>query len=40
MRNKVNNELKKHFRPEFLSHVDDIIVFHQLTHEEIIEWST
>ncbi|HNM10695.1 MAG TPA: NDP-hexose 4-ketoreductase, partial [Mycobacterium sp.] len=33
---KVNDELKKHFRPEFLNRIDDIIVFHQLTKDEII----
>ncbi|MDT5408359.1 MAG: ATP-dependent Clp protease ATP-binding subunit ClpC, partial [Mycobacterium sp.] len=37
MKQKVNDELKKHFRPEFLNRIDDIIVFHQLTREEIIE---
>ena len=31
MKQKVNDELKKHFRPEFLNRIDDIIVFHQLT---------
>ena len=36
MKNKVNDELKQHFRPEFLNRVDDIIVFHQLTQEEIV----
>jgi ATP-dependent Clp protease ATP-binding subunit ClpC len=35
MRTKVNDELKQHFRPEFLNRIDDIIVFHQLTPEEI-----
>jgi ATP-dependent Clp protease ATP-binding subunit ClpC len=35
MMNKVQEELKQHFRPEFLNRVDDIIVFHQLTEEEI-----
>ena len=30
MKNKVQEELKSHFRPEFLNRVDDIIVFHQL----------
>src|SRR5881394_951599 len=35
MKQKVNDELKKHFRPEFLNRIDDIIVFHQLTREEI-----
>jgi ATP-dependent Clp protease ATP-binding subunit ClpC len=36
MKQKVNDELKKHFRPEFLNRIDDIIVFHQLTHDEIM----
>ena len=31
MKNKVNDELKKHFRPEFLNRIDEIVVFHQLT---------
>ena len=29
------NELKRVFKPEFLNRVDDIIVFHSLTEEEI-----
>ena len=37
MKNKVNDELKQHFRPEFLNRVDDIVVFHQLTQDEIVE---
>ena len=37
MKAKVQEELKQHFRPEFLNRVDDIIVFHQLTPEEIIQ---
>jgi ATP-dependent Clp protease ATP-binding subunit ClpC len=37
MKQKVNDELKKHFRPEFLNRIDDIIVFHQLTKDEIIK---
>src|SRR5579872_5769167 len=35
MKSKVGEELKSHFRPEFLNRVDDIIVFHQLLREEI-----
>lgn len=31
------SELKNTFRPEFLNRVDDIIVFHQLTQEDIKE---
>src|SRR5438045_9063596 len=37
MKTKVNNEHKQHFRPEFLNRVDDTIVFHQLTEENIVE---
>lgn len=36
MKTKVNEELKQHFRPEFLNRVDDVIVFPQLTQNEII----
>ncbi|WP_202815019.1 ATP-dependent Clp protease ATP-binding subunit [Leptolyngbya sp. NIES-2104] len=31
----VNEELKQYFRPEFLNRLDDIIVFRQLTHNEV-----
>ena len=37
MKVKVSDELKQHFRPEFLNRIDDVIVFHQLTEKEIIE---
>ncbi|HJG43137.1 ATP-dependent Clp protease ATP-binding subunit [Corynebacterium phoceense] len=37
MKNKVNDELKKHFRPEFLNRIDEIVVFHQLTQEQIVQ---
>jgi len=33
----VHEELKRHFRPEFLNRIDDIIVFHQLSTAEITE---
>jgi ATP-dependent Clp protease ATP-binding subunit ClpC len=36
MKAKVQDELKQHFRPEFLNRVDDIVVFHQLTEDEIV----
>ncbi|MCW2723539.1 MAG: NDP-hexose 4-ketoreductase, partial [Frankiales bacterium] len=36
MKTKVQDELKQHFRPEFLNRIDDIVVFHQLSEEEII----
>ena len=35
MKNRVNEELKKVFKPEFLNRVDDILVFKQLNIEEI-----
>jgi len=34
---KVNDELKQHFRPEFLNRIDDTVVFHQLSENEIVE---
>ena len=37
MKAKVTDELKQHFRPEFLNRVDDTIVFPQLTQDEIIQ---
>ncbi len=36
MKAKVGDELKTHFRPEFLNRIDDIVVFHQLTEAEIV----
>jgi ATP-dependent Clp protease ATP-binding subunit ClpC len=36
MKEKVNQALKAHFRPEFLNRIDDTIVFHELTREEVI----
>jgi ATP-dependent Clp protease ATP-binding subunit ClpC len=36
MKTKVGEELKQHFRPEFLNRVDDAIVFSQLSQEEIV----
>ena len=35
MEKLVRVELKAHFRPEFLNRVDDIIIFHSLTEEQI-----
>ncbi|WP_408911412.1 ATP-dependent Clp protease ATP-binding subunit [Corynebacterium gottingense] len=37
MKHKVNDELKKHFRPEFLNRIDEIVVFRQLSQEEIVQ---
>ncbi len=35
MKAKVNEELKQHFRPEFLNRVDDVVVFPPLTQDDI-----
>jgi len=37
MKAKVIDELKQHFRPEFLNRVDDTIVFPQLSQAEIVQ---
>ena len=34
--NVPENDLRSHFRPEFLNRIDDIIVFKQLTEEQIV----
>jgi ATP-dependent Clp protease ATP-binding subunit ClpC len=36
MKSKVSEELKQHFRPEFLNRVDEIIVFPPLTQDQIV----
>ncbi len=35
MKNKVLDEVKHTFRPEFLNRIDEIVVFHQLSREQI-----
>ncbi len=35
MKDAVLDELRKHFRPEFLNRVDDVIVFHALSKEHL-----
>jgi len=35
MKARVLSELKRHFRPEFLNRLDEVIVFHPLSKEEI-----
>ena len=37
MKTKVNDELKQHFRPEFLNRVDEMIVFPQLSQDQIVK---
>jgi ATP-dependent Clp protease ATP-binding subunit ClpC len=36
MKEKVNDALKQHFRPEFLNRIDEIIVFHELSRDEVV----
>jgi ATP-dependent Clp protease ATP-binding subunit ClpC len=40
MKDKVLEELKRTFRPEFLNRIDEVIVFHALTREQIGEIVT
>jgi ATP-dependent Clp protease ATP-binding subunit ClpB len=35
MKDAVTDELRKHFRPEFLNRVDEVIVFHSLREEDL-----
>jgi ATP-dependent Clp protease ATP-binding subunit ClpC len=37
MKNRIMSDLKKVFRPEFLNRIDEVIVFHKLSKEEIKE---
>ena len=37
MRDKVMDALKIHFRPEFINRIDEVIVFHELAREEVVE---
>ncbi|MDX2377805.1 ATP-dependent Clp protease ATP-binding subunit [Microbacterium sp. LRZ72] len=37
MKGKVDEELKRHFKPEFLNRLDDVIVFPQLTKDELVQ---
>jgi ATP-dependent Clp protease ATP-binding subunit ClpC len=36
MKDKVNEALKTHFRPEFLNRIDETIVFHELSKDEVV----
>jgi ATP-dependent Clp protease ATP-binding subunit ClpC len=36
MKNNVNEALQKHFRPEFLNRIDEIIIFDTLTRENLL----
>ena len=36
VKEQVEDEMKKHFRPEFINRIDDIVVFSPLTEKEIV----
>jgi ATP-dependent Clp protease ATP-binding subunit ClpB len=35
IKTKIEDALRRHFRPEFFNRIDDVIVFHRLTRDEI-----
>ncbi len=37
VRRNVSEELKKHFRPEFLNRIDDTVIFNRLTQEDMLK---
>jgi ATP-dependent Clp protease ATP-binding subunit ClpC len=37
MKEKVNDALKRHFRPEFLNRIDQTMVFHELTRADLLQ---
>ncbi|MCC6445904.1 MAG: ATP-dependent Clp protease ATP-binding subunit [Armatimonadetes bacterium] len=37
MKHRILDEMKRTFRPEFLNRVDDVIVFHALTSDQIVQ---
>ncbi len=37
LRSLVDDELKKHFRPEFLNRVDEVVLFNALTREDLLK---
>jgi ATP-dependent Clp protease ATP-binding subunit ClpC len=37
MRSRVMDEVKKIFNPEFLNRVDELVVFHRLTHDDLVK---
>ena len=37
VREAVLEELRGHFKPEFLNRIDDVVIFHQLSREEIVK---
>lgn len=36
MKNVLQNEVERYFRPEFINRVDELVVFHKLTHDDMV----
>ncbi|MFQ5806173.1 MAG: ATP-dependent Clp protease ATP-binding subunit [Phycisphaerae bacterium] len=36
MKDMLVNELERYFRPEFINRIDEVVVFHKLTHEDML----
>ena len=36
MKTMLMSELERHFRPEFINRLDEVVVFHKLTHDDLI----
>lgn len=36
MKEMLTSELERHFRPEFINRLDEVIIFHKLVHEDLI----
>ncbi len=36
MKNMLQGEVERYFRPEFINRVDELVVFHKLTHEDLL----
>ncbi len=36
MKEMLTGELERHFRPEFINRIDEVVVFHKLTHDDML----
>ena len=37
MKEMLTSELERHFRPEFINRIDEVVVFHKLTHADMLQ---
>lgn len=37
LKGEIQDSLRRHFRPEFLNRIDEIIIFHTLTQEQVVQ---